>query len=139
MRGDDVLRVTARKDQWGEVEDWICNTCRFEKKKATDWVIEGATKVDRHSVISAGHYVDLVKPKDTFEAVMDGRKPKLLFDIHSVSEVNTVDLNELPGPATSATFNSNPKSSGTNVTDVKEGYGRNLAGTDSTNPNTGSV
>jgi NADH-quinone oxidoreductase subunit G len=136
MRGNDVLRVTARKDQWGEVEDWICNTCRFEKKQVTDWVIEGPTQVDRHSVISAGHYVNVVKPKETFEAVMDGRKPKLLMDIHSVSEVNTVDLNELPGPATNATFNNNPKASGTNVTDVKEGYGRNLAGTDSTNPNT---
>src|SRR3989337_2699831 len=32
MRGDEVLRVTARKDQWGEVEEWICNTCPFEKK-----------------------------------------------------------------------------------------------------------
>jgi NADH-quinone oxidoreductase subunit G len=32
LRGDDVLRVTARKDQWGEVEEWICNDCRFEKK-----------------------------------------------------------------------------------------------------------
>ena len=30
-RGEEVFRVTARKDQWGEVEDWICNECRFEK------------------------------------------------------------------------------------------------------------
>jgi NADH-quinone oxidoreductase subunit G len=45
-----------------------------------------------------------------------------------------VDLNEIDGPATSATFNGNPKAVGTNVTDVKEGKGRNLAGTDSTNP-----
>jgi NADH-quinone oxidoreductase subunit G len=65
-----------------------------------------------------------------------GRKPKLLMDIHTVSEVNLVDLNEIPGPATNATFNNNAKSTGTNVTDVKEGQGRNLEGTDSTNPNT---
>jgi NADH-quinone oxidoreductase subunit G len=65
-----------------------------------------------------------------------GRKPKLLMDIHSVSQVNTVDLNEISGPATSATFNSNPKATGKNVTDVKEGEGRNIYGTDSTNPNT---
>jgi NADH-quinone oxidoreductase subunit G len=135
MRGDDVLRVTARKDQWGEVEDWICNECRFEKKKVTDWVIEGPTQVDRHSVISAGHYVNTVKPKETLTEVM-GRKPKLLMDIHSVSEVNKVNLNELPGPATGKTFNGDPHAVGTNVTDVKEGKGRNLAGTDSTNPNT---
>jgi NADH-quinone oxidoreductase subunit G len=131
-----VLRVTARKDQWGEVEDWICNTCRFDKKKVSDWVIEGPTRLDRHSVINAGHYTNVVKPTETFESVMDGRKPKLLMDIHSVSEVNTVDLNELPGPASSATFSGKKGASGTNVTDIKEGQGRNMAGTDSTNPNT---
>jgi NADH-quinone oxidoreductase subunit G len=136
MRGDDVLRVTARKDQWGEVEDWICNECRFEKKKVSDWEIEGPTKLDRHSVINAGHYTNIVKPKETIQDVLGGRTPKLMMDIHSVSEVNTVDLNELPGPATSKTFNGNPKDVGRNVTDVKEGKGRNLAGTDSTNPNT---
>lgn len=135
MRGDDVLRVTARKDQWGEVEDWICNECRFEKKKVSDWIIEGPTKVDRHSVISQGHYVQIQKPHETFEPLM-GRRPKLLMDIHTISDVNLVDLNEIPGPATSATFNGNPKSTGKNVTDVKEGQGRNVLGTDSTNPNT---
>ncbi|RYZ22103.1 MAG: 2Fe-2S iron-sulfur cluster binding domain-containing protein [Chitinophagaceae bacterium] len=136
MRGDDVLRVTARKDQWGEVEEWICNECRFEKKKVSDWTIEGPTSVDRHSVIGAGHYTGITKPKETFKDVMKGRDPKLLMDIHTVSDVNTVNLNEVQGPATSATFNGNPKSAGTNVTDVKEGIGRNMMGTDSTNANT---
>ncbi len=136
LRGNDVLRVTARKDQWGEVEEWICNECRFEKKAVTDWVIEGPTNVDRHSVIGAGHYTNAEIPNEFFVSVMDGRKPRLLMDIHSVSEINTVDLNTLPGPATSATFNGNPTSSGTNITDVKIGKGRNVAGTDSTNPNT---
>jgi NADH-quinone oxidoreductase subunit G len=136
MRGDDVLRVTARKDQWGEVEEWICNECRFEKKKSTDWVIEGPTRVDRHSVISQGHYNNIVKPHETIKAVMSGRDPKLLMDIHSVSQVNLVDLNEIPGPATNATFNGNPKASGINVTDVKQGQGPNKKGTESTNPNT---
>lgn len=136
MRGDDVLRVTARKDQWGEVEDWICNECRFEKKKVSDWVIEGPTRLDRHSVINAGHYVNVVKPKEIFSDVMDGRDPKLLMDIQKVSEVNKVDLNEIKGPATGKTFNGNPQAVGHNPTDVKEGQGRNMAGTDSTNPNT---
>jgi NADH-quinone oxidoreductase subunit G len=54
--GEDILRVTARKDQWGEVEEFICNTCRFDKKKKSDWVIEGPTQVERHSVISQNHY-----------------------------------------------------------------------------------
>jgi NADH-quinone oxidoreductase subunit G len=135
MRGDDVLRVTARKDQWGEVEEWICNECRFEKKKVTDWTIEGATRIDNHSVISSGHYTNIVKPNETFEPLM-GRKPQLLMDIHTISEINLVDLNELPGPATGQTFNGDKTSVGVNVTDVKAGKGRNQQGTDSTNPNT---
>lgn len=56
-KGEDILRVTARKDQYGEVECWICNECRFEKKKTADWVIEGPSKVEKHSVISANHYL----------------------------------------------------------------------------------
>jgi len=55
-RGNEVIRVTARKNQWGEVDDFICNTCRFDKKETSDWVIEGPTKVPRHSVISASKY-----------------------------------------------------------------------------------
>src|SRR6201989_641412 len=87
-RGDEVFRVTARKDEWGEVEDWICNECRFEKKKTSDWIIEGPTKINRHSVIAQGHYVGVEKPQEVLYDVLDGRKPKLLMDIHSVSEVN---------------------------------------------------
>jgi hypothetical protein len=40
------------------------------------------------------------KAERIFKEVMGGRKPKLLMDIHSVSEVNKVDLNEIQGPAT---------------------------------------
>jgi NADH-quinone oxidoreductase subunit G len=89
-----VYRVTSRKDEWGEVQSfdgkpgWICNTCRFDKKQTSDWVIEGPTAVSRHSVISQGHYEGLVKPAETIAKVMDGRSPKLLMDIHDVSEVN---------------------------------------------------
>jgi NADH-quinone oxidoreductase subunit G len=106
QRGEEVLRVTARKDQWGEVEEWICNECRFEKKQTADWIIEGPTHVSRHSVISQGHYEQLKKPTETFSAVHNGRKPKLLMDIHSVSEVNdpSIDLSAIDGPATSDTY-----------------------------------
>lgn len=111
MRGDEVLRVTARKDEWGEVKDttkgepgWICNTCRFERKKISDWVIEGPTQVNRHSVISQGHYVGVKKPNETISKVMGGRDPKLLMNIKDVSEVNQVELSELKGPATSESF-----------------------------------
>lgn len=62
FKGSEVLRVTARKDQWGEVESWICNTCRFDKKQLSDWTIEGPSHINRHSVISQGHY-ELAKLK----------------------------------------------------------------------------
>ncbi len=113
MRGDEVFRVTARKDEWGEIKDssdgktgWICNTCRFEKKHISDWVIEGPSNINRHSVISQGHYVGVEKPAETFEKVMDGRKPRYFMDIHNVSEVNRpdIELSLLDGPATAKIF-----------------------------------
>ena len=105
-RGDEVYRVTARKDQWGEVHEWICNECRFEKKNTSDWVIEGPTKINRHSVISQGHYIGTVNPKEVLEEVMNGQSPRLLMDIHTISEVNQpeVELSEIPGPATGEVF-----------------------------------
>ncbi len=56
QRGAMILRVTARKDQFGEVESFICNTCRYDKKEASDWMIEGPTKVEKTSVVNANHY-----------------------------------------------------------------------------------
>jgi NADH-quinone oxidoreductase subunit G len=67
-------------------------------------VIEGPTNINRHSVISQGHYLGLQKPKETIAEVMGGRDPKLLMDIHSISDVNSVEIASLPGPATSKTF-----------------------------------
>jgi NADH-quinone oxidoreductase subunit G len=55
FQGEEVLRVTGRKDQYGEVEEFICNTCRFERKKKSDWVIEGPRRIGTHSVISQNH------------------------------------------------------------------------------------
>ena len=58
MIGDEIARITARKDQYGEVKEFICNDCRFNKKQKTDWVFEGPRHIDRHSVISANKYED---------------------------------------------------------------------------------
>lgn len=58
LKGNEILRVTARKDKYGEVEDFICNECRFEKKDLKYWKIEGVRKISRHSVISVNHYED---------------------------------------------------------------------------------
>ncbi len=55
-KGEEVLRVTGRKDQYGEVEDFICNTCRFDTKNTSDWIIEGPRHISHTSVISSNHY-----------------------------------------------------------------------------------
>jgi NADH-quinone oxidoreductase subunit G len=56
LKGDEVLRVTAREGENNEIEEFICNECRFEKKKKGDWVIEKPTHIDDHSVIDQNHY-----------------------------------------------------------------------------------
>jgi len=71
MKGDEVVRVTARKDQYGEVEEWICDECRFHKKDTALWNIEGPRHIDRHSVISLNHYekkTDSYNVLENFEA-----------------------------------------------------------------------
>ncbi|MCX6258875.1 MAG: 2Fe-2S iron-sulfur cluster-binding protein [Bacteroidia bacterium] len=59
MAGKEILRVTGRKNAYGEVENFICNECRFEKKSVTDWVIEKPRKIQHSSVISQNHYENL--------------------------------------------------------------------------------
>ena len=61
MKGDEIVRVTSRKDQYDEIVDWICNECRWERKDIKLWDIEGPRHIDRHSVISLNHYE---KPKN---------------------------------------------------------------------------
>ena len=55
-KGDEVLRVTGRKDEYGEVHDFICNTCRFDTKRTADWILETPSQIDKESVIGANHY-----------------------------------------------------------------------------------
>lgn len=105
-RGEEVFRVTARKDEWGEVEDWICNECRFDKKHINDWTVEGPREISRHSVISQNLYMEENKPEETITKII-GRQPKLLMNIHDVSEVdkNPTKISLLDGPAHAADFN----------------------------------
>lgn len=49
--GEEVLRVTARKDEYNEVESFICNECRFDHKNMEDWTIEGPRKIAKWSVM----------------------------------------------------------------------------------------
>jgi len=75
MFGNEIQRVTARKDEYHEVEDFICNTCRFDKKDVTDWVIEGPRKFEKDSVINQNkHYGKLDKVViDTEKGILQGR------------------------------------------------------------------
>ncbi len=62
FKGEDVIRVTARKDEFGEVEEFICNECRYDKKKTDDWVIDGPRNISNRSVVSSNHYGELEPP-----------------------------------------------------------------------------
>jgi len=56
MFGNEIQRVTARKDEYHEVEEFICNSCRFDHKDVKDWVIEGPRKFEKFSVINQNNY-----------------------------------------------------------------------------------
>ncbi|WP_313806707.1 2Fe-2S iron-sulfur cluster-binding protein [Flavobacterium sp.] len=75
MFGNEIQRVTARKDEYHEVEEFICNTCRFDKKDMNDWVIEGPRKFEKFSVINRNNYA-LHAPKveiKTEKHILEGR------------------------------------------------------------------
>ncbi|TDS65234.1 2Fe-2S iron-sulfur cluster-binding protein [Myroides indicus] len=76
MFGEEIQRVTARKDEFHEVEEFICNQCRFDHKEPTDWVIEGPRKFEKFSVINQNNYtrkLDKVVIK-TEEHILEGRE-----------------------------------------------------------------
>jgi len=79
-KGEEVLRVSARKDHNGEVQEYICNECRFDHKKMSDWVIEGPRQIEHHSVISQNHYErsNLQKLKTEVERQIEFQKGKPL-------------------------------------------------------------
>jgi NADH-quinone oxidoreductase subunit G len=79
-KGEEVLRVSARKDKYGEVKEFICNECRFEHKNMADWIIEGPQHVDQNSVISQNHYekINLLNLKKEVERQIIFEKGKQL-------------------------------------------------------------
>ena len=56
MFGDEIQRVTGRKDEYHEVEEFICNGCRFDHKEVSDWTIEGPREFEKDSVINQNNY-----------------------------------------------------------------------------------
>ncbi len=79
-KGDEVLRVSARKDVYGEVKEFICNECRYDHKRLGDWQIEGPRHIDSNSVISQNHYeqIDLQNLKKEIDRQIDFEKGKQL-------------------------------------------------------------
>lgn len=59
QKGTEIIRVTGRKDKYGEVDEFICNTCRFDSKDLAKWTIEGPRAIESSSVISQNHYTNL--------------------------------------------------------------------------------
>ena len=91
MFGNEIQRVTARKDEYHEVEDFICNTCRFDKKEVSDWVIEGPRKFEKDSVINQNK-----KYNTTEKVVIETEKAILLgrdIDRKKISMAD-IDYNE---------------------------------------------
>ncbi len=91
-RGEEVIRVTSRQNEWGEAIEFICNTCRFETKNTSDWTIEGPTKVSRASVIAANKYrADTVKPSFGKRLAAAEYKP-----IHDERDTTQLAIKQLP-------------------------------------------
>lgn len=79
-KNEEVLRVTARKDQYGEVKEFICNECRYDHKNMNDWVVEGPRHIERSSVIAQNHYekTDLLTLKKEVERQLEFQRGKQL-------------------------------------------------------------
>lgn len=77
-KGNEVLRISARKDHYGEVKEFICNECRYDHKTMSDWAVEGPRHIERSSVISQNHYekIDLRSLKKEVERQIEFQKGK---------------------------------------------------------------
>jgi len=76
MFGQEVQRVTGRKDEYHEVDEFICNECRFDHKNPADWTIEGPRRFEKDSVINQNNYT---RPLDkvvieTEKGILKGRE-----------------------------------------------------------------
>ena len=75
MFGGEIQRVTGRKDEYHEVENFICNTCRFDKKEVSDWAIEGPREFEKDSVINQNNYTQKLEKVTiaTEKLILEGR------------------------------------------------------------------
>jgi NADH-quinone oxidoreductase subunit G len=96
-KGEDVIRVTGRKDINGEVESFICNECRFSKKQSNDWTIEGPSHIRRDSVISQNHYegIDLTKLRLEINRQIKFQGGKTLQEKYSLNQLEQKDREKI--------------------------------------------
>ena len=75
MFGDEIQRVTGRKDEYHEVDEFICNGCRFDHKDIADWTIEGPREFEKDSVINQNNYTQKLEKVeiDTEKTILMGR------------------------------------------------------------------
>ena len=75
MFGDEIQRVTGRKNEYHEVDEFICNECRFDHKQVSDWVIEGPRKFEKDSVINQNNYTQKLEKVEiaTEKGILLGR------------------------------------------------------------------
>ncbi|MCU0437871.1 MAG: 2Fe-2S iron-sulfur cluster-binding protein [Raineya sp.] len=105
-QGQDVLRVTGRKDHYGELEEFICNTCRFDKKQTSDWTIEGIADQGRHSVMMQNKRVKTVIPDFGFKQA--AKEYKKINDAREDSEL-TYEESRIKNKLTTSKFLLNDK------------------------------
>lgn len=76
MFGKEIQRVTGRKDEFHEVDEFICNGCRFDHKDPNDWVIEGPRKFEKFSVINQNNYTQKLDTViiETEDKILKGRE-----------------------------------------------------------------
>ena len=97
FKGEEVIRVTGRKDVHAEVNKFICNECRFEKKKTADWIIEGPSHIRRDSVISQNHYegIDLSKLRLEINRQIKFQGGKKLDENYSLNQIEKGERDKL--------------------------------------------
>ncbi len=88
-KGNELLRVSARKNKYAEVEEWICNDCRFEHKNMEDWNVEGPRKIEHDSVISQNHYenIDLQKLKLEINRQIKHQGGKKIKEVYTQAQI----------------------------------------------------
>jgi NADH-quinone oxidoreductase subunit G len=91
MFGNEIQRVNARKDEFQEVEEFICNGCRFDHKNVDDWTIEGPAKFNKDSVNNQNKKYQTTQKVviNTEKGILEGRET----DRKKIS-MSSIDYNE---------------------------------------------